>query len=156
MHRRFSRRSNGRRKYRLNGFFETITTSKPPTLSTAPADQASHKDPPRHDHPLQYPALYRGTESQISPFPRTIVFVLSKDHPRVEPASPVTHQNQNPSTLILILILTRTIRLFSISDLDAYFRPDQCNTLIEPNLGYSVSGQGGSTRCFRGSERFVP
>ena len=27
--------------------------------------------------------------------------------------------------------------------------------LTGPNLGYSVSGQRGSTQCFRGSERFV-
>ena len=38
-------------------------------------------------------------------------------------------------------------------DLDA--RCNYCDTLTGPSLGYIVSGQGGSIRCSRGSERFV-
>ena len=40
-------------------------------------------------------------------------------------------------------------------DLDLDARYNYCDTLTGPNLGYIVSGQGGSIRCFRGSERFV-
>ena len=37
-------------------------------------------------------------------------------------------------------------------DFDAHCKRD---TPTGPNLGYSVSGQGGSTLCFRGSERSI-